>query len=233
MVAARAYVARVADPEQAEAHARATLRDCRRALEELVERLRRHGFDAKVPVLAEPAGPADIERAAAALGVRPPRVVELFWEIVGGFDPVAYPAYAHLDFVYEHISEGSGCYTDVLLVDGLSDTFIAQASRELGWQRDRGEERLLLPLAPDHYHKDEVSGGGPCGVFVGDDDWRPRFGGDFEWVGPRCPSLANAEPNFIEYLRASILECGGFPGLLGHQEFERLRCELIADLPVF
>ena len=56
----------------------------------------------------------------------------------------------------------------------------------------------------------------------------------FFWSGTRDPESAPAFPlDLLSYLRTSILECGGFPGLFGHLKFERIREKLVAGLPLF
>ena len=68
-------------------------------------------------------------------------------------------------------------------------------------EEDQESAIVDIPISPDDYHKDNVSGG-PCYAAK-----LPDAGFDF-----RLRYLAD-EPYFIEYLRHTILRCGGFPGL--------------------
>jgi hypothetical protein len=235
--AAKAYRNGCANPATAEATARQTLRACRTALEVLVTRLVDAGFPDVGGVL-ERATPAQINAVTATIGARPPRVLEIFWEEVGGIELVDFANYWHVKF-FENRGIKARESTDALVVDGLSEQWLEFLAGSVdGWGEDSADDdddsptSFVVPLAPDHYHKDNVSGGMPYGVAVGDDDWFPRLAGPFAWVGAD-PVLADKEPDFVSYLRAAILECGGFPGLLGVAEFESLRRMLTAGLPVF
>jgi hypothetical protein len=76
---------------------------------------------------------------------------------------------------------------------------------------------IVLPTAPDLLHKHGYSGGEPIGIVVPD----ARIEG--RWSEP---DLA-----FIEYLRVSILEWGGFPGFATAEsvppEIDELRRDLV------
>ena len=233
--AARCYDSGVSDPDRAEATARAALRACRDALDILVSRLRDEGFPASIPGRIAVAA-RDVERAVVLLPERPPRVLQLFWEEVGAVRLVDPPEYSHAAFFASRGMRGRAPdrTTDALWVDGPEPDWMSFLSDDLDRWRAGPAEPFLIPLSPDHLHKDDISGG-PYGIELGDDDWRPIFGGDFEWMGHRRPE--SVEPglatDFVSYLRASILECAGFPGLYGSEQFEPLRRRLVADLPVF
>ena len=201
--AARHYDSGVSDPDRAEATARAALRACRDALDILVARLRDEGFPTSIP---------------GRIAVDPPE-------------------YSHAAFFESRGMRGRAPdrTTDVLWVDGPEPDWIAFLSDDLDRWRAGPAEPFLIPLSPDHLHKDDISGGGPYGIELGDDDWRPIFGGGFEWMGHRRPECVEVGPatDLVSYLRASILECAGFPGLYGSEQFEPLRRRLVADLPVF
>jgi hypothetical protein len=93
-----------------------------------------------------------------------------------------------------------------------------------------------IEIAPDDLHKDNVSGAGPYEILLpgpGDDPWLAVLDGGFRWGTPRPASAPHGQPDLVSYLRTAVLECGGFPGLYGHEAFERTRLRLCADLPVF
>lgn len=243
--AARHYDFGVRDPDRAEATARAALRACRDALDILVARLQDEGFPTSIPgrIRVEL---RDVERAVALLPQRPPSVLRIFWEEVGCIRLADSRDCAHADFFDARgmVGPSPDRTTDPLWVDGPEPDWIAFLADDVeAWRDERADddeeveiEPFLLSLSPDHYHKDHISGGGPYGVELGDDDWRPIFGGDFAWVGHRRPESvveAGYATHFVSYLRAGILECAGFPGLYGSEEFEPLRRRLVADLPVF
>lgn len=93
-------------------------------------------------------------------------------------------------------------------------------------------EPFILSLSPDGYHKDNISGGASYGLFLGE-SWKPTWQ-YFEWPGARRPlSAPPGPPDFLAYLRTTVLECAGFPGLLGLPAFEAFRGRLLQGLPYF
>ena len=99
-------------------------------------------------------------------------------------------------------------------------------------------EYYYFELAPDGYHKDNISGGMPYGVRPGK-VWLPTWE-HFEWSGSRRPKSAwrpksapSGLPDFLGYLRTAVLECAGFPGLFGDDAFEPLRLQLLARVKAF
>lgn len=227
MSAIHAYREAMADdPESA---TREAMIQCRASVEELLARLAGLGYPPTFG-LEDRATPAQLAAARKILGRSAPRVVEIFWEQVGGIY-LGGEDYGHCGFFDERGMRKST--TDVLQVDGLSQEWLGYLAQEVAV--DRETDRILLPLAPDHMQKDDLGTGDPQGVWLGDDDWKPRWAADSTWPGLRWPDLAEEtdQPDFLTYLRATILECGGFPGLLGVREFESLRRKLVAGLPPF
>ena len=97
---------------------------------------------------------------------------------------------------------------------------------------DGDEASFLYTLAPDGYHKDDISGGPPYAVGRGS-DWAPKWE-NFNWSGYRRPDTAVPDPpDFVSYLRTAVLECGGFPGFFGHHRFEAIRRDLVLDMRPF
>ena len=127
-------------------------------------------------------------------------------------------------------------FCDGLVVENCSDEWSAFiCSDYLDWQEYResdGETDFLLALSPDGYHKDNISGGSPYGVFAGP-NWKPIWE-NFEWSGIQLPLTAlSTRPDFLSYLRTTILECAGFPAFLGLPAFDRIREHLLRRVPVF
>jgi hypothetical protein len=89
-----------------------------------------------------------------------------------------------------------------------------------------------LSLSPDGFHKDNISGGAPYGVLAGS-SWKPIWR-NFEWWGRVRPVTALADaPDFLSYLRTTILECAGFPALLCVPGFDRVPETILQGVPLF
>jgi hypothetical protein len=105
----------------------------------------------------------------------------------------------------------------------------------IDWQEYRepeGETDFLLALSPDGFHKDNISGGAPYGVFP-ELSWKPIWR-NFEWTGVQFPLTAlSSPPDFLSYLRTTILECAGFPAFLGLADFDRIRDHLLRSVLIF
>lgn len=83
------------------------------------------------------------------------------------------------------------------------------------------DEEVFISLAPDVFHKDNISGGGPYGLEL------PNPSADFLLMDEGHDLL------FVPYLRFAILQWGGFPGLDGRGiHFEPLST-LTAELEAF
>lgn len=176
-----------------------TMRRVRANLEVIVGRLRALDYEfgcypsgQPVPAysvpLGAPASPkaleACINRIESAAGTIPV-TLKAFWRGVGTVDLVGFKA--------------DWCeYLDPLVVHGPN----AAIPDLEDWLADAESERgaFLLPIAPDVLHKDDVSGGLPYGFEL------PCSSVD----GPLAHEWH--ETTFVDYLRCSILECGGFPG---------------------
>jgi hypothetical protein len=201
--------------EGVEAIAEEALRGCRRAVIALGENLRRIGYPVEWVVARPPAG---LDERLARLGraIRVPPILRLFWKEVGGISLV------DLDG-YEHNAFWSGRGVDAEVCDGL---YVYTCSGEY---EDAVEDDELV-IAPDGHHKDNISGGGPYCVVPGD-SWTPAV--TVSWTGFIAPRSLCEPLDFLGYLRTAILECAGFPGLLGDPAFEKLRPQLLADVPSF
>ncbi len=191
-----------ASPEEVKAITREAMERVLRNAERLVERLRKIGyvFDAYSdgePILRDwnlltppPASvEADLEFLRRSVGSLPLALTE-FWLIVG-----------QIDLMGHHPDWAPANYPDALVIYGLE--VVLADFRE--WRQNAedlevvGEEPLRVNLAPDFYHKENVSGGLPYSV--------------------ELPSSAVDPPmlfepystTFIGHLRLAF-QWGGFPG---------------------
>jgi hypothetical protein len=73
---------------------------------------------------------------------------------------------------------------------------------EMGLFTRRGQIRFPVDLAPDAFHKADVSGGPPYGVELPDDAIDPTWRNDD----------AHPDATFVGYLRSALLRHAGFPG---------------------
>jgi hypothetical protein len=159
-----------------------------------------------------------------------------FWERIGGISFIDLENYRHTDFWEEHQIIPPSGYTDGLHIYACNDEWTCSMCSEFAdWKENQSQgesEDFLFTLSPDGYHKDNISGGAPYGVFA-DSNWKPvwRY---FEWSGPLHPVTAILDPpDFLAYLRTTVLECAGFPGLLGVPAFERIKPGLLQNVPLF
>jgi hypothetical protein len=137
----------------------------------------------------EPDAQGAIERIEAAVGSLP-QSLKQFWLRVGS-----------VDFSGHH-PKWQGCeYRDQLIVFPPS-TALKELQEFLSDQEERlrANDPYCVPIAPDIFHKADVSGGPPYGLAV------PATEED--------PPLVNALPpvSFLEHVERA-LRYGGFPGL--------------------
>jgi hypothetical protein len=191
-------------------------------------------------VVSERLSPCVIERNILVLEktlcLPIPEILVLFWEKVGSVSFVDLDHYRHVDFWREQAVVGPSYFCDGLHVDPCSEEWASSICDDFQyWKENRapGEsDDFLLSLSPDGYHKDNISGGSPYGMYARS-SWKPIWQ-NFEWPGARRPVIAPAgSPDFFSYLRATILECAGFPAFLGLPAFEPIRERLLRGVPVF
>jgi hypothetical protein len=199
---------------QAQEVAIETMRRVRRNCERIISRLQNFGYifgtfpdgtrrSYRVPPLTPPSArmQADREELESEAGPLPLSLVA-FWQEVGA-----------IDLVGMHRSWPNGL--DPLVVDPPEGPLSDLDSYE------QEGEGFFVSLAPDDFHKDNVSGGDPYGLEL------PNPSADF--------FLMETPYNlpFVPYLRLAILRWGGFPGLQGQQvPFDPL-ATLAADLEPF
>lgn len=184
------------------------------------------------------------------LPARPPAVLALFWEQLGTIDFTrpglpGRPESAHERFFSEKGVPAGRSYP--LRVEGPTEEYVGFLEGIVENYKDDSEEFDEHLDDPDSGFSEEDApelripvvtffgeGGtesSTADVLLGDDDWIPTLQG-FSWPGAQ-PQLASETPDFFSFLRASILECGGFPGLYGEESYEPLRRRLVDGLPVF
>lgn len=168
-------------------------------------------------------------------GLSVPKVLVAFWKVVGGISFVDFEHYHHVNFWHKHNITAPHGFADGLHVYACSREWASYICDEYeAWQEDQQDEGepFLLELSPDGYHKDNISGGESYGVFA-DSAWKPIWQ-YFEWSGAVKPVTAFADPpDFLSYLRTTVLECAGFPGLFGTPAFGSLRSKLLEGVPLF
>jgi hypothetical protein len=170
------------------------------------------------------------------IGLPIPQLLVLFWEKVGGVSLVDLNNYQHVDFWKQHNVLAPKFYCDGLHIDACNEEWASFICSDfVDWREYYGAdepEGFLLSLSPDGYHKDNISGGAPYGVYPGA-SWKPIWQ-NFEWSGMKRPITAPASPpDFLSYLRTTILECAGFPAFLGVTAFGPIKERLFQDVPIF
>jgi hypothetical protein len=234
----RAWQALSADDESASsAMALRSLSKCADAIAVLSENLRSMGYfwisSQHLPADALERNSQTIE---AKTGLSIPKVLLGFWGATGGISFVDLENYRHKDFWTENKILAPKGFADGLHVYACDDQWASFICRDYAeWKDDEGQEKaenFLLSLSPDGYHKDNISGGAPYGIFT-ESSWKPIWR-NFEWSGMAHPvSALEDPPDFLSYLRTVILECAGFPALLGVPAFDRIREKLLQDVPLF
>jgi hypothetical protein len=231
----RAWLAASTDDDTAISRmASVSLTKCAQAIAVLSENLREIGY----PWAVSEQTPNDVLVRNVALiekttGLPIPKILVTYWEKVGGVSFVDLDNYEHGDFWKEHKIFSPTGFCDGLYVAacdaGWAD-YVCNDWKELYDFGERGG--FQLELSPDGYHKDNISGGAPYGVILGN-SWKPIWQ-NFEWTGLQRPITAPAgSPDFLSYLRTTVLECAGFPAFLGIPAFDQIKRRLLQDVPIF
>ncbi|WP_339731966.1 hypothetical protein [uncultured Gimesia sp.] len=209
------------------------LQHCQLALAELEGRLTTIGYPVQ-SLIIDSDGDQDqrISRIEALTDRRVPAILNRLWHLIGGISFVDLEDYSHFDFWEGQGIKGAKGVCDGVYVESCSQEWLAYTIDDFeACKADHAESEFVYTFAPDGYHKDDISGGPPYGLQG--DNWLPAVV-DFRWTGFKTPESAKSlSLDFLGYLRTSILECGGFPGLLGHPKFEPIREKLVAGLPLF
>jgi hypothetical protein len=210
-----------------------TLVGCRGAVACLGQQLIDLGYPVSTVLLPSPANLDErVARIEAQTGVPVPKLIHEFWRIVGGISLVDLREYKHVAFWDDLAINGAHQFCDGVHVDACDDDWLAYTADDFtNYAEDGDEQSFLYSLAPDGYHKDDISGGPPYAL--GRSDWAPTWE-NFTWSGYRRPDTAVPDPmDFISYLRTAILECADFPGLFGQPNFESIREVLVRELTAF
>ncbi|HSL46867.1 MAG TPA: hypothetical protein VK897_25745 [Anaerolineales bacterium] len=237
LAAQRAWQAVSSDDIAASKFALESLTRCADAIAVLSNNLHEIGYHW---ANTEPISPAALQRNIAAIektiGLPAPKIIAVFWEKIGGVSFVDLKKYRHVDFWEKHKIRGREGFCEGLYVDPCNEGWASFICDDfLDWQEccsDDEDGRFLLSLSPDGYHKDNISGGESYGVYPGA-SWKPTWE-NFEWPGVRRPVSAFADPpDFLSYLRTTILEGAGFPGFLGTPAFDPVKERLLQGVPIF
>ncbi len=164
-----------------------------------------------------------IQRLHQATGIEPPKVLAYLWKSVGSIQFTDHINCTH-DVFWRKQGLGK-INSDGLHICPCEDSYIDMY--ETGYI----EQPVSYLISPDIYEKDNCSGGG--GVEIHDDsEWSPTCIGFSDIAN--CRTLTTARNcDLISYLRAVVLECGCFPGFMGHRQFEPIREQLTDSLPEF
>ena len=222
-----------------QAEAQRALTGCASALAVLVENLNEVGYPwAATTKLAAGDIEKNVRTIESTLGAQIPPVLSFFWQTNGGVSLVDLENYQHVNFWKDHGVHSPLGFCDGLHVDPCTREWADFICRDyFDWKefncQDESEEMpFLLSLSPDGYHKDNISGGGAYGVYVGS-SWTPDWA-NFEWSGFARPATAPpGAPDFLTYLRTTILECAGFPAFLGSALFNPLKERLLQGVSLF
>ena len=222
--------------DEAQVAAAAALGGLGDAVRVLLENLAALGYP-DVPGLIPPSKHIDVRlrKLGAKVGAVPP-ILAAFWRSVGGVSLVDLEDYEHVDFWDAIGVAGPDGFCDGAHVHACRSEWVKFTVQDFIDQAEDPDVppdgSYLLSLAPDGYHKDNISGGAAYGLDAGAGwlaPWR-----NFAWTGARRPDSAPPDPcDFLGYLRTSILECAGFPGLFGVGSFEPIRRRLLRHVEVF
>jgi hypothetical protein len=234
----RAWQALSAGDESAVSHsALESLSKCADAIAVLSENLRKIGY---IWVSSERIPPdllkRNIQTIETSIGASIPKVLGVFWQLIGGVSFVDLENYQHVNFWKENRIGTNIEFADGLHIDPCNAEWVSFICNDyLDWKEFSapGEsEGFLLSLSPDGFHKDNISGGAPYGVLAGS-TWKPAWK-NFKWTGMAQPVTALVDPpDFLSYLRTTILECAGFPALLGEPAFNPVKGKLLERVPLF
>jgi hypothetical protein len=132
----------------------------------------------------------ELDALEAQVGGPLPLSLRAWYELVGG-----------ISFMGSHETLNSNNESDGL-ADPLVITPLSGVIGMLGGEDEEDEEGVLLELAPDVFHKADISGGAPYSIRVPN----PAADAPFLYEGNNT--------NFVPYLRRAFA-WGGFPGIEG------------------
>jgi hypothetical protein len=210
--------------EEAALVATETMHRVARAVELLMPRLAAAGY----PIRRQPTVDLDIEERLALLedlaGGHMPVSIAAFWRVVGAVDlaPDAdadWPAWMPSDQAWQE-------KLDPLVVHRLEDAWYSVDE----WLEDRAQNipevvgPLEVEIAPDRFHKVNISGGPPCAIRMPD----ASADAPIKW--------SEEGARLVDYLRRSIGR-GGFAGIGPEDDptesWRGVVADLTRDLPSF
>jgi hypothetical protein len=211
--------------EEAWAVARETMRRARQNIEMLVERLRKLGYRFENPDAVHIPPPLDaaqrVDELEWLIGGAVPLSLRAWWEEVGEVSLVG--SDRALAFRADPASgELPQAYADPLALDGV-DRGLAECREMTQHVEGVGQTPFRLALAPDWYHKANVSGG----VYA------------TTLPNPAADALLEGEPHgttLVGYLRVAFT-WGGFPGwsrssYMDRRPFQEIRYLAHGLLPI-
>jgi hypothetical protein len=210
---------------------------CAEAIAVLAENLKEIGYiwavSEQLPVEVIERNILTVEKT---IGSPIPRILVMFWEKVGGVSFVDLERYQHVGFWKEQKIVSPIFFCDGLCVDSCSAEWTSSVCSDFNdWKEYSSPDEtngFLLSLSPDGYHKDNMSGGSPYGMYPGI-SWKPIWQ-NFEWSGIKRPITASESlPDFLSYLRTTILECAGFPAFFGLSAFDQIKARLLRGVQIF
>lgn len=179
-------------------------------------------FQAPEPVRAPAPGlAAELDLVEVEIGAFP-MVLRVFLEEVGTIDLNG----THPRWTFD--------YSDPFCVEYPTNSTIPEhrAWRESDWFAKMGLDGFPIALAPDYFHKADVSGGPPYGIELPDTSLDPL------WLNDDL----HAGKSFVGYARSALLAWAGFPGWAredpdgtggGHQPFPSDLAQLAERLEAF
>ena len=223
---------------EAEAAADEACLRCRDAAERMTRNLAEPGYPCEETVIPCADGlDARIRAVEARIGAPLPPVLRTLWSRVGGIALVDVADYEHVAFWDGLGITGPQGFCDGVLVYPCDDEWADSVAgdHEMWMEEDaeyRADTPFVVALSPDGFHKDDISGGEPYGVRPGA-GWAPAWE-NFAWSGAARPRTAGpGAPDLLGYLRTALLECAGFPGLLGVPGFEPVRERILRGVAAF
>lgn len=181
--------------KEAEAVAQETMQRVKRNIEKIIERLKAENYRFQKPNEARvPPGwltSWNIKKLEKLVGPVP-LSIKCFYRIVGTVNlNGSHPSWSQKD------------YPDPLMIDtpiGYFPTYAYREWKEMYEEPDRDKQKnFRMELAPDYYHKANVSGGSPYSVEL------PNGSADCRLLGEKHKT------SFVNYLRVAF-KWGGFPG---------------------
>ena len=206
--------------QEAAAVAAETMALAAKAIDDLVRRLTALGYPLRAETRQRPVGAKSVQRLAKTSGGPIPASWVAFWQIVGG-----------IDLAPDYDRPFPDWWPDEVSVE-MIDPLVVNQLDQLWWDVDEWEDRdkerggagvsgkHLLSIAPDRYHKMNISGGAPYSIELPDDSADSPV---------LCLDYVDRDPLFVSYLRQAV-RAGGFPGVVASGKAGPEWARIIRDL---